>query len=77
MLTLYNTYYIRSTYEKAWVMWSKEDLLIKGCMYWAEFSGESESNNENTVNIKINKDNVINTESLNYIMEKIAREEWP
>ncbi|MCI8293486.1 MAG: DUF4365 domain-containing protein [Hespellia sp.] len=63
--------------ENLWINWTREELLIKGCMYWAEFSEETESENKGTVNIKINKKNVINTESLQNLLERIAKEEWP
>lgn len=63
--------------EELWVNWTEEELLIKGCMYWAEFSKETESSNEGTVSVKINKKNVINVESLRNILEMIAKEEWP
>ena len=46
-------------------------------MYWAEFSKETESANEGTVSVKINKKNVINVESLQNILKMIAKEEWP
>lgn len=63
--------------EELWLDWTEEELLIRGCMYWAEFSKETESANEGTVSIKINKKNVINAESLQEILERIAKEEWP
>lgn len=63
--------------EKEWIKWSSEELLIKGCMYWADFSTESESRNSGTVSVKINKNNVINSETLHDILERIAKEEWP
>ena len=34
-----------------WINWTEEELLIKGCMYWAEFSRETESVNKKTVNV--------------------------
>lgn len=46
-------------------------------MYWAEFSKETESFNEGTVSVKLNKKNIINVESLQNILEMIAKEEWP
>ena len=61
--------------ETDWVAWSPEELLIKGCMYWADLSSETESNNKNTVDIKIDKSNLINVETLLQMMEKIARGE--
>lgn len=63
--------------EEEWISWSTDELLIKGCMYWAEFSNAMESANSNTVTIKINKSNVLNPETLNDFLVKIAREEWP
>ncbi len=63
--------------EELWVNWTEEELLIKGCMYWAEFSKEIESSNEETVSVIIDKKNVINVESLQNILEMIAKEEWP
>lgn len=63
--------------ESQWVKWSSDELLIKGCMYWADFSGEPESTNSGSVSIKINKDNVINVDTLSDMMEKIAKEVWP
>lgn len=63
--------------ESTWLSWNTEELLLKGCMYWAEFSGAPKTDCSDTITIRIDKKNVINTESLNQILEKIAREEWP
>ena len=63
--------------EEEWLLWSEEELLIKGCMYWAEFSGSSESENTSSITVSIDKKQVLNVETLNQILEKIAREEWP
>lgn len=63
--------------EKIWLHWTREELMLKGCLYWAEFSGKVASVNEGTVNVKIDKKNVVNTETLQGILEAIAREEWP
>lgn len=46
-------------------------------MYWAEFSSQENTDNSGTVSVKIDKKNVINADTLNEILEKIAREEWP
>ena len=63
--------------ESEWLTWTQEDLLIKGCMYWATFASQEPSENSGTVSVHIDKKNVINSTTLNIIMEKIAREEWP
>lgn len=56
---------------------SRNVIEVKGCMYWTEFSGSSESENAGSVTITIDKRQVLNVETLNQILEKIAREEWP
>ncbi len=63
--------------EGQWLNWTREELLVKGCMYWAEFSAESGTANTGTINVAIDKKNVINSESLQEIMKRIAKEEWP
>lgn len=63
--------------ESDWAKWTAQELLLRGCMYWADFSGRPESNNANTINVRIEKANVINTDSLLEILKKIAKEEWP
>lgn len=63
--------------EQLWIHWTEEELLLRGCMYWAEFSKEAESVNEGTVSVKISKKNMLHAESLLEILERIAKEEWP
>ena len=63
--------------DSSWVHWTSEELLIRGCMYWAEFSTQQRSSNSGTVSVKINKSQVLNQKTLLAILEKIAREEWP
>lgn len=63
--------------DSQWIKWSSEELLMKGCMYWAEFSNKCESNNKGTVNVKISKTNVVNANTLLDMLSKIAKEEWP
>ena len=63
--------------ENIWVKWSEKELLLNGCMYWADFSNELPSDNKTTVTVSICKDNLINGDTLLEILEKIAKEEWP
>ncbi len=63
--------------ENSWVKWTNKELLLRGSMYWTEFSTEDKSNNENSITIKINKKNIINEKTLLWIFDKIAREDWP
>ena len=60
-----------------WVQWSPEDLLIKGRMYWADFSSSEKTDNQSTINVNIPKTNIVNQAFLLEILEKIAKEEWP
>ncbi|MBQ9589613.1 MAG: DUF4365 domain-containing protein [Butyrivibrio sp.] len=60
-----------------WVQWSPEDLLIKGRMYWADFSSSPKTDNQSTINVNIPKTNIVNQSFLLETLEKIAKEEWP
>lgn len=62
--------------ESEWLAWTREELLIKGCMYWETFTSLEPSENSEKVSVSIEKKNVINSVTLNKIMEKVAREEW-
>ena len=50
--------------EKDWVKWSEKELLINGCMYWADFSTELPSENKNSITVNIDKNNLINKDTL-------------
>ena len=63
--------------EKDWVKWSEKELLINGCMYWADFSTKLPSENRNSITVNIDKNNLINKDTLLEILRKIAKEEWP
>lgn len=60
--------------EGAWVQWTREELLIKGCMYWADFSDMPRSDNRETVTVAIPKSHVVNKEFLLEILERKAKE---
>ncbi len=62
--------------QDEWINWSTEELILKGCMYWASFYGETESKNKGNVSVTIDKQNVINDKTLQDILNKIAKEEW-
>ena len=63
--------------ESEWIHWSERELLLKGCMYWKDLSGEPLLDNKSSVTVSIGKENVVNVESLNRILMAIAVEEWP
>lgn len=62
--------------EEEWIEWTTEELLIRGCMYWKSFSDCEKSDNKGIVSVKIKKSNVVNRQTLNDILTKIAKEEW-
>lgn len=63
--------------DSEWVQCNLEELLIKGRMYWADFSSSHESTNKNTVTVSIPKTNIVNQDFLLEALSKIAKDEWP
>lgn len=61
--------------EEEWVNWSEEDVRMKGKMYWLSLQGHETSENTATVSVKIPKSHVLNTSSVEGLLEKVAREE--
>ncbi len=61
----------------SWVKSNLDELLIRGRMYWADFSRSPLSSNTSSVTIEIPKTNVVNKEFLLEALSKIATEEWP
>ena len=61
--------------QDQWVHWSKNDLLIRGCMYWKSFEGEEPSSNKENITVVFDKSNVVNSDTLQELLEKVAREE--
>lgn len=59
-----------------WLNWTEEDLRINGCMYWADFSGCTESTNVASVNVRIEKKNVLNSSTILEILENSARRDY-
>ena len=63
--------------DSEWVKWTKDELSIKGCMYWVYLGNQQEKDNTASVSVHISKDNVINENTICDLLNKIAREEWP
>lgn len=61
--------------ETIWLEWTEEELRIKGCMYWADFSGFTESTNSHSIDVRIDKKNVLNSSTIVRILEDSARED--
>lgn len=60
-----------------WVKWTKEELSIKGCMYWKYLGNEQETDNAASVSVHMDKSDVINEATVGLLLDKIAKEEWP
>lgn len=56
------------------VKWSTTALLLKGCMYWVSFNGNSPSSNKNSVTVHLDKTQTINSATLNSLLLKVAEE---
>lgn len=60
-----------------WLKWTSEDLLIKGVMYWANFQGQERTSNTGSVTVEIDKKHKINSDTLQDLLERLAKEDWP
>lgn len=55
------------------VIWTIEDLMLNCTMYWISLKGKVKSANSHSATIKIPSEQLLNSESLIEIMNKIAR----
>ena len=60
--------------EDEWVVQNQESLLIKKCMYYISLKGMPNTNNSETINIKIPKDNIFDKEHLLELFRSDAEE---
>lgn len=58
-----------------WMTQSTESLILKKCMYYISLEGRPDSDNEETVTITIDKDNLFTPESLLDILTKTVKGE--
>ena len=61
--------------RQEWLQWSKDELLLRGCMYWTSLAGKESSLNKESVIVTFDKKHVVNSDTLQELLEKIAREE--
>lgn len=57
-----------------WVKWTVDELLIRGRMYWHSLYGKLPTKNTSTVTIKIPKANIIDTVTIQEIIQKAGEE---
>ncbi|MDO4804496.1 MAG: DUF4365 domain-containing protein [Lachnospiraceae bacterium] len=60
--------------ESDWLKWTKEELMIKGRMFWRNFQSSSETENKNTISVMIPKENYLNPDTLLKLLQKMAEE---
>ncbi len=58
-----------------WTVWTPEELILKGRMYWINLVNRKPSQNSSTVTVKIPKSHRINIEQLNLLLQKVAKDE--
>ena len=62
--------------KQDWIKWSNSEIEIFGCMYWKEFSHEKPCANKTSKRIHINKNNILNSETLNSLLLDSAKGEF-
>lgn len=61
--------------REKWVEWNRDELLLRGCMYWTCLAGFEPSANKSSVTVTLDKNNIVNSDTLQELLEKVAREE--
>ena len=60
--------------KEEWVKWSKDELMLKGKMFWLSLYGEQISDNVGFVSVSIPLSNVLNDKSIEMLLTKVASE---
>lgn len=60
--------------QEEWIQWTPEELMMKGKMYWFNLQKCKPSDNKGTVSIKIPLENILNNETINHLLERVAEE---
>ena len=55
--------------------WNREELVVRGCMYWTSLANSGPSSNKGSVTVTFDKNNIVNSATLQELLEKVAREE--
>lgn len=58
--------------EDEWLIWTQEDLMLKGRMYWKSFKDSPEIENINNITISIPKANYLNADTLLELLQNAA-----
>ncbi len=60
--------------DESWVDWNKEELSLRGKMFWLSLQNNELSSNKESVTVKIPKSNVLNNISVEELLKKVAEE---
>lgn len=60
--------------ESEWLRWSEDELIVKGRMYFYRPDNDSFTGNQDSINIKIDKNNVINENGILGLLERSVKE---
>lgn len=57
-----------------WTMWTPEELMIKGKMFWLSLQDKEVSENKENVTVKIPRENILNADTIENLIKKAAKE---
>lgn len=57
--------------ENEWIKHTIQELSLRKCAYWLSLQGNPETDNKETINVKVSKSNLFSPEELKKIMLKI------
>lgn len=65
---------ILSEKEEEWINWATNELMINGKMYWLSLQSNKLTENNDSISIKIPKENILNNVTIEQLIEKAAKE---
>ena len=57
-----------------WTKWTPDELMIKGKMFWLSLQNQEVSDNKDNVTVKISKENILNADTIENLIQKAAEE---
>lgn len=61
--------------EEMWLEQTPDWLKITKCAYWISLEGLPDTNNQNTISIKIPSENILTKDTLREIMRRVSKQE--
>lgn len=55
-----------------WTRWTPNELMIKGKMFWLSLQDQEVSDNKDNVTVKIPKENILNADTIENLIKKVA-----